>query len=110
MGIRRLYKSGEKEVEEGMKKNNNDIYKIVIVGLIALLAINFGGDYVFRGGQIEINEIMGDTWTTQAVINIDQNKINILVTEVLLELDKDVRSNMKVVDQLIGIIMRNGEV
>ena len=32
-----------------MKKNNNDLYKITIVGLFALLAINFGGDYVFIG-------------------------------------------------------------
>lgn len=90
-----------------MKKTNNDLYKIGIVGLIALLAINFGGDYVFRGGQIEINEIMGETWTTQAVINLDQNKINILVAEVLIQLDEDVRNNFKVVDQLIGIILRD---
>lgn len=80
---------------------------IGIVGLIALLAINFGGDYVFRGAQIEINEIMGKAWTTQAEINTDQNKINVLVAEVLIQLDKDVRSNMKVVDQLIGIILRD---
>ena len=93
-----------------MKKNNNDLYKIAIVGLVALLAINFGGDYVFRGGQMEINEIMGEAWTTQAEINTDQNKINILVAEVLIQLDEDVRNNFKVVDQLIGIILRNGEV
>ncbi len=92
------------------KQSTNDLYKITIVGLIALLAINFGGDYVFRGGQIEINEMMGEAWTTQAEINTDQNKINILVAEVLIQLDEDVRNNFKVVDQLIGIILRNGEV
>lgn len=90
-----------------MKKNNNDLYKIAIVGLVALLAINFGGDYVFRGGQMEINEIMGEGWTTQAEINTDQNKINVLVAEVLIQLDEDVRNNFKVVDQLIGIILRD---
>jgi len=88
-------------------KNNNDLYKITIVGLIALLAINFGGDYVFRGAQIDINEDMAELWTTQAGINTDQHKINILIAEVLVQLDKDVRSNMKVVDQLIGIILRD---
>ncbi len=80
---------------------------IGIVGLVALLAINFGGDYVFRGGQMEINEIMGEAWTTQAEINRDQNKINILVSEVLIQLDEDVRNNFKVVDQLIGVILRD---
>jgi len=96
-----------------MKKkttNKDDLYKIVIVGLIALLAINFGGDYVFRGGQLEINKLMGEAWITQAEINTDQNKINVLVAEVLIQLDEDVRNNFKVVDQLIGIILRNGEV
>ncbi len=97
----------------GMKKTgkqDNDLYKIAIVGLIALLAINFGGDYVFRGGQIEINETMSKLWTNQSDINNSQDRINILVAEVLIQLDEDVRNNFKVVDQLIGIILRNGEV
>ncbi len=83
---------------------------IVVVGLIGLLAINFAGDYVFRGGQIGINETMGKAWTLQSEKNETQDKINMLVAEVLVQLDKDVKSNMKVVDQLIGIILRNGEV
>jgi len=97
-------------MKTGKHKSTNDLYKIIIVGLVALLAINFGGDYVFRGGQIEINQIMGEAWTMQSEWNQTQDKINSLVAEVLVGLDKDVRSNMKVVDQLIGIIMRNGEV
>ncbi len=97
-----------------MSKKNNDLYKITVVGLIALLAINFGGDYVFRGGQIELNELqtelnedMSKAWTMQAEWNKTQSTINKLVAEVLVELDKDVRSNMRVVDQLIGIILEN---
>ena len=78
-----------------------------VVGLFALLAINFLGDYTFRGGQIELNEMMGKAWTTQAELNVDQNKINVLVAEVLIQLDEDVRNNFKVVDQLIGIILRD---
>jgi len=56
------------------KKEREQLLTIGIVGLIALLAINFGGDYIFRGGQIEINELMGEAWTTQAEINTDQTK------------------------------------
>jgi hypothetical protein len=78
-----------------------------VIGLFALLAINFGGDYIFRGGQIEINELMTKGFTIQAEINTDQNKINRLVAEVLIQLDEDVRNNFKVVDQLIGIILRD---
>ncbi len=88
-------------------KQDNDLYKIAIVGLVALLAINFGGDYVFRGGQIEINETMAELWRDQSDINESQDRINMLVVEILVELDQDVRSNMKVVDQLIGIILEN---
>lgn len=90
-----------------MKKNNNDLYKITIVGLFALLAINFGGDYVFRGVQVELNEAMSEAWTMQAEWNKTQSTLNKLVAEVLIQLDSDVRSNMKVVDQLIGVILRD---
>ena len=104
-------------MKTGKHQSTNDLYKIAIVGLVALLAINFGGDYVFRGGQIEINEAISEVltmqaeWNTmQAEWNTAQSELNILVAEALIGLDKDVRSNMKVVDQLIGIILRNGEV
>lgn len=92
------------------KTEREKLLTIGIVGLIALLAINFGGDYVFRGGQIEINESITEVLTMQADWNTSQSQINVLIAEALIELDKDVRSNMKVVDQLIGIILRNGEV
>jgi hypothetical protein len=84
-----------------------DLLTICVIGLFALLAINFGGDYIFRGGQIEINELMTKGFTIQAEINTDQNKINRLVAEVLIQLDEDVRNNFKIVDQLIGIILRD---
>ena len=74
------------------------------------MAINFGGDYVFRGSQIELNEAMAEAWTMQAEWNKTQSVLNNLVAEVLIQLDEDVRNNFKVVDQLIGIILRNGEV
>ncbi len=80
---------------------------VCIVGLFAILAINFAGDYVFRGGQIEINEDMAELWVGQIEINNGQHKINISIAEVLVQLDKDVRNNFKVVDQIIGIILRD---
>ncbi len=78
----------------------------MVVGLVGLLAINFGGDYVFRGGQIEINESMGELWTMQGEHNETQDVINKLVAEVLVQMDKDIRSNMKVIDQLTGLLLR----
>lgn len=93
--------------KKGMN-NTEQLLTMAVVGLIGLLAINFGGDYVFRGAQMEVNEIMGEAWTTQAEWNVNQNKANILIATVLEQLDKDVRSNMKVIDQLTGLLLRGG--
>ncbi len=79
---------------------------IVVVGLVALTALNFGADWIFRGQQIEVNELMVEAWTQQATYNETQDKINFLVGTVLEQLDKDVRSNMKVIDQLTGLLLR----
>jgi len=83
---------------------------VCVIGLFTLLAVNFIGDYTFRGAQIELNETVAEAWTMQAEWNKTQSTINKLVAEVLVELDKDVRSNMRVVDQLIGIILENEHV
>lgn len=88
------------------KVTGQDYLALVVAGLIGLLIINFGGDWAFRGSQIEINEIIGDGLTLQAEWNISQSNINILISEVLTQLDKDVRSNMKVIDQLTGLLLR----
>jgi len=90
-----------------MKLKDITVTQLALGFTIIMLGINFVGDYTFRGGQIEINETMGKAWTTQVEINTDQNKINVLVAEVLIQLDEDVRNNFKVVDQLIGIILRD---
>ena len=49
---------------------------------------------------------MVEAWTQQATYNETQDKINFLVGTVLEQLDKDVRSNMKVIDQLTGLLLR----
>jgi len=88
------------------KVTAQDYLAIVVAGLVGLLIINFAGDYTFRGVQIEVNEIIGQGFTLQADINNNQTKINIIIAEVLTQLDKDVRSNMKVIDQLTGLLLR----
>ena len=88
------------------KVTAQDYLAIVVAGLVGLLIINFAGDYTFRGVQIEVNEIIGQGFTIQANINNNQTKINILIGTVLEQLDKDVRSNMKVIDKLTGLLLR----
>jgi len=91
-----------------MSENKTQNYLvIVVVGLLGFTAINFAGDFMFRGGQMELNESMVNNWRTQQTINGNNDKIQFLVSEVLDQLDKDVRSNMKVVERLIGIILRD---
>jgi len=72
---------------------------IAIVGLIALTALNFSGDWIFRLQQIELNELVGEGFTLLGEWQAEQDKQ-------LEQLDKDVRSNMKVIDQLTGLLLR----
>jgi len=97
-------------LSKGKITQREQLLTACVVVLFALLAMNFIGDYTFRGAQIEVNESMSKGWTMQAEWNETQSAINKLVAEVLIELDKDVRSNMRVVDQLIGIILENEHV
>ncbi len=81
----------------------------LVVGVILLLGftiLNFSADWIYRGAQIELNTSIQEAFTTQANINNNQTKINILIAEVLGQLDKDIRSNMKVIDQLTGLLLR----
>jgi len=97
-------------LSKGKITQREQLLTACVVVLFALLAMNFIGDYTFRGAQIELNETVSEAWTMQAEWNETQCTINKLVAEVLVELDKDVRSNMRVVDQLIGIILENEHV
>lgn len=91
-----------------MKQNKTQNYLIIaVVGLLGFMAINVAGDLSYRSVQISINEEMAHNWQSQSNINGKQDKINFLVTDVLTSLDEDVRNNMKVIDQLIGIIIRD---
>ena len=74
--------------------------------LLGFTILNFSADWTFRAGQIELNEVIADGFDLQASWNESQTNINILIGEVLEQLDKDVRSNMKVIDQLTGLLLR----
>ncbi len=77
-----------------------DYLTIVVVGLVALLASNYAGDFMYRGAVNEHIDSSNQNFQTMSdVNNINVDKLN--------EIDKVVRSNMKVVDQLIGIILRD---
>lgn len=89
----------------------SDARLIIIIGILTtLLFMNYVGDVIYRLNNNEQVERMVDNWETQSHINENNNNIHDLVPTVLEQMDKDIKSNMKVVDQLIGIILRNGEV
>lgn len=80
-------------------ENRVDYLTVVIIGLVALLALNYIGDFTYRGA---VNEHI-DTSNQNFLTMSDVNNINV---DKLNEIDEVVRSNMKVIDQLIGIILR----
>jgi len=86
--------------------NTEQALIILVVTLIGVSILNFYGDYTFRGAQIQINEMTGQGFIVQQNINDNQTRVNLLIAEVLEQLDKDVRSNMKVIDQLTGLLLR----
>ncbi len=91
-----------------MKQNKTQNYLVItVVALLGFTTINFAGDLIFRESQIELDYEMARNWKTQSNINGQNDKIHFLETEILKQLDEDVRNNMKVVDQLIGIILRD---
>lgn len=88
------------------KATTQDYLVVGVIMLIGFTVLNFSADWMFRGSQIEINTSIENALTAQADWNTSQANINVLIAEVLKQLDKDVRSNMKVVDQLTGLLLR----
>lgn len=81
-------------------ENRIDYLTIAVIGLVALLALNYIGDFTYRGA---VNEhIDNSNYNFQVMVNVSNSHL-----DKLNEMDKDIRSNMKVVDQLIGIILRD---
>ena len=72
---------------------------IVVIGLVALLTINFVNDFMFT-------DINNKKWDLQIQINTNLNEVNIMQQEMISNMDEVIESNMKVINQLIGIILR----
>lgn len=81
-------------------ENRIDYLTVVVIGLIALLALNYIGDFTYRGA---VNEHI-DTSNQNFLTLSDVNNINV---DRLNEIEEDVESNYKIINQLIGIILRD---
>jgi len=82
-----------------MTTQREDYLSIVVIGLVALLAINFVNDFMFT-------DINNKKWDLQIQINTNLNEVNILQQEMITNMNEVIESNMKVINQLIGIILR----
>ena len=77
-----------------------DYLAVVVIGLVALLALNYIGDFTYRGA---INEhVDNSNHNFQVLVNSSNSHV-----DKFIELEEDVKSNYKVIDQLIGIILRD---
>jgi hypothetical protein len=86
-------------VNKKQLENRVDYLTVVVIGLVALLVINYAGDFTYRGAINEHVDSSNQNFQTLSdVNNINVDKLN--------QIDEVVRSNMKVIDQLIGIILR----
>ncbi len=82
-----------------MTTQREDQLTILVIGLVALLALNYVMDFTYRGAINEHVDASNQNFQTLSdVNNINVDKIN--------GIDEVVSSNMKVIDQLIGIILR----
>ncbi len=82
------------------RSDREDYLTIVVIGLVALLAVNYVNDFMFE-------DINNKRWDLQTKINTNTNDVNKLQQQMMNNINEVVESNMKVVDQLIGIILRN---
>ena len=77
-----------------------DYLTVIVIGLIALLALNYIGDFTYRGA---VNEhIDNSNHNFQVLVNSSNSHV-----DKFIELEEDVKSNYKVIDKLIGIILRD---
>ena len=76
-----------------------DYLTVVVIGLVALLALNYIGDFTYRGAVNEHIDSSNQNFQTLS----DVNNVNV---DKLREINEVVESNMKVINQLIGIILR----
>ncbi len=81
------------------QSSREDYLTIVVIGLVALLSVNFVNDFMFT-------DINNKKWDLQIQINTNLNEVNILQQKMITSMNEDIESNMKVINQLIGIMLR----
>jgi len=87
-------------VNKKQLENRIDYLTVIVIGLVALLALNYIGDFTYRGA---VNEhIDNSNHNFQVLVNSSNSHV-----DKFIELEEDVKSNYKVIDKLIGIILRD---
>lgn len=81
--------------------NRDQVLTITVVGLIALTAINFGGDWLFRGQQIEINGNFVEINRGFITMHNNTNTITGALSVVVMDLNEKME---KVLDELFDRI------
>ncbi len=83
-----------------------EYFTVVIIGLIALLAMNYAGDITYRMAVNENIDINNQNWITQVQVNNDLLDISRSQTQINEMNDEDIDSNTRAIDKLIGILLR----
>ncbi len=86
--------------------NREQVLTITVVGLIGLTAINFGGDWVFRGQQIEINSNFIEINSDFLAMHNNTNTITGALSVVVMDLNEKME---KVLDELFDRIWEDLE-
>ncbi len=86
--------------------NTEQALIIAVVGLIGLTAINFGGDWVFRGAQIEINSNLIEVDRSFIAMHNNTNTITGALSVVVMDLNEKME---KVLDELFDRIWEDLE-
>jgi len=89
-----------------MITQREQLLTVCVVGLFSLLALNYIGDFTYRGANNDNVDINNQNWITQVEVNnlllnatINQEQIN-------EQNDEDITDNVKAIDKLLGILIR----
>jgi len=86
--------------------NTEQALIIVVVGLVALTALNFGADWIFRGQQIEINNNFIEVDRSFIAMHNNTNIITGALSVVVMDLNEKME---KVLDELFDRIWEDLE-
>ena len=90
-----------------MTTNREEHLTVIVIGLVALLALNYIGDFTYRGAVNEHIDNSNHNFQVMVnVSNINVERVDGIVGNIS-SIDKDVKSNYRIIDQLIGIILRD---